>query len=167
MANRLASLAVLVILTFVPNNLQAQNSAANTAAPGSALPPKLMSKMLQLITLKGVDRDVAVPIANALGLSASGQTWPDRQVVVRTPPSTDKHGFMVNRGSDQDVVLYIRLPDNAHAFRAHRNGRVVTALILDLKTNQITMRTPNEAQSELDSEIAYWTKNVDSAISGK
>jgi hypothetical protein len=164
MANRLASLAVLAILTFVPNSLQAQNSVANTAVPGSALTPKLMSKMLQLITLRGTDQQLPASYANAMGLSASGQTWPDRQIATRATLDNFIHAFSVSRGSDQDVVLYTRRSDSVHAFRAHRDGKVVTALIFDNQTSQITMRAPAETQNELDLEFALWARGVDKLI---
>jgi hypothetical protein len=73
MANRLASFAILAILTCAPTSLQAQNSAANTAAPASARTADVMQKMLQLIASQGVDRELIPNIANPLGLSPTGQ----------------------------------------------------------------------------------------------
>jgi hypothetical protein len=94
-ASRFASLAVFMTLAFVP-------LAGQVSAQSSALTPELLSKMLDLIARKGTDRDISPTLANALGLSAAGQGWPNRQIVTRETQSGFLHGMGISRGNDQD-----------------------------------------------------------------
>jgi tetratricopeptide (TPR) repeat protein len=161
MANRLASLSILAALTFVPTSLQAQNLATNAASPSSPLTDDVMNKMLQLIDSQGTDRELIATVANTLGLSPTGKTWASRSVTLGDV-ATSFRGFYVSRGSDRDILVSMVRPlITVHAFRALRNGKVVTAFISDLKANKTTMRTPKEAQHELDTELAFWAANVD------
>jgi hypothetical protein len=155
MTIRLVSLTLLALLAFVPTGLRAQNSSMS---------PDLMSKMLQLIASKGTDREINKYIATALGLTSGGKGWPDRQIASRlsTDPQSATHGFAVSRGSEQDVVLYKRDPDaSVRLFRARRDGKLVKAGFTTYQGTQVTMRAPADAQKELETELAYWTANVD------
>src|ERR1700687_3467669 len=143
MANRVSLLVVLAFLTFAP-------LAAAGADESSPLTPAFMGKMLQLIASKGKDKGMSAPVGNALGLCATGQSWPERHVATRASLDNFIHGFCINRGADQDIVPYIRHPDDevVYYFRAHRDGKVVTAIVAHNRTGQITMRGPSEAQAE-------------------
>jgi hypothetical protein len=66
------------------------------------------------------------------------------------------HAYSVNRGGDQDLLFIFRSPDSVRVFRSRRDGKVLTALIVDLHTKQITAIDPSEAQKGLNAEIAYW-----------
>lgn len=174
MLNRLTILVAFAFLPLLPSSLHAQNPVGSTEAPvaavsnsGSALTPEVMSKMEQLIASKGRDKELDAAFASALGLTATGQKWQERQIATRSSSSNLVHGFAISRGGDQDVVLYIRRPKAIYIFRAHRDGKVVTALVCDNQTGQITMRGPAEAQGELGVELAMWASNVDDLISGK
>jgi hypothetical protein len=151
MISRLASFAVLVMLILGPTSLQAQNSP---------LTPQLMSRMLQLITLKGDDGNVALGFANRLGLSATGQGWPWRKIASN---ATDQlvHVFGVSRGNDQDILVYVRRPTDLLIIRAHRDGKAVAALISGRQIEKMAMLSPAEAQKELDHELLFWANNID------
>lgn len=129
------------------------------------LSPELLSKLLRLVAVKGTDREATAPFANALGLTPAGQGWPDRQIGAN---GADKivHAFIVSRGTDQDVLLYISRPDSALIFRSQRDGKIVSALSFDKQTSALTIRNPDEAQKDLDSEFVFWANNVDTLLSG-
>jgi hypothetical protein len=149
MSNRLASLAFLAILIFV-------SLPAPLFAQSSPLTPDLLSKILSTIATFGVNRDIPAPLANPLGLSASGQNWPTRQIVTKDSGPVLLHSFAVDLGNQQDVAITARTSDSIHVFRARRDGKAVAAIIFDLTTHKITVRNPVEAQKELDAEFAYW-----------
>jgi hypothetical protein len=155
-AHRLMSLTVLAMLTFAP-------TITSASAQNSALTPDLLSKMLGLIARKGTDRPIAAPIANALGLSATGQEWESRQVSGPDSRPGAHHGFALSRGTEKDIALSLLTPDILHAFRARRDGTIVAALTLDLRTGQLIMLSHAEAQKELDAEFAYWTSAFNTA----
>jgi hypothetical protein len=150
----------------VPATTPTAAPAAAPSAPASALTPEIMKKMLQLIAAKGTDREAVAAYANPLGLTAAGQGWPDRQISAKGNDIVI-HGFAVSRGSDQDLLLYSNTPTIVHIYRANRNGKIVTALLLDKSAGQIITRAPAEAQSDLDAEFVYWAANVDSLIADK
>lgn len=144
----LVSLVLLALLTMAPANLRAESTS---------LTPDLLNKLLDLDARKGTDREAAAPIANALGLTASGQAWPIREIA--TPDAETPsvlHGFAVNRGAARDIIVTRRNPDKIRVFRAQRDGVVVSAMIFDLQTRQATIRVPAEAQAELDAEFTHW-----------
>ena len=167
--NRLVSVVIVAMLAFaLTGSLQAQTSAAATSVPVSALTPQLMTKMLQLIALRGIDRELAAEFANPLGLTNPGQSWPNRQVASYGVPSKFNHGFAVSRGSDQDIVISLRSPETIYVFRSNRGGKIVAARSCDIKNGgQITMLDFADAQKALDNEIRFWAKNVDKLIAGK
>jgi hypothetical protein len=157
-----AELALPAAPSASPASLPAKAVAANPT-----LTPELLGKLLQLVARDGFDKEAASDITIALGITAAGQTWPARQFTGPTIDGTIKHAFVISRGSDQDVLLYIRRGDGAHFFRARRDGKLVTAAIFTSSPRQITMRAPEDAQPELESEIAYWAANADELISQK
>jgi hypothetical protein len=126
--------------------------------------PQLLSKMLPYIASNGADRELPASIANPLGLSASGATWPYRSIGVNDSDAQHVHGFAVGRGSDPDIVLSQRLPDSLHVFRANREGKVVTAMFVSLPSKQIKMLAPAEAQPEFDSNWDYWCGYIDDPV---
>jgi hypothetical protein len=151
MRNCVASLAILATLTFAATDLQAQNSLA----------PELLNKVLDLIATKGSDREIPAPLAEALGFSASGHGWAVRQVTAYDNKNSGVlHGFAVSREKDQDIALSLRSPDGVYVFRAHRDGEVVAAAAYSEQTRQTSMLGQAEAQKELNTEFAYWTRAV-------
>jgi hypothetical protein len=148
---RLASFIVLAMLAIV-------SLVTPVSAQNSALTPELLSKLVDLTARKGFDREMPAIIATALGLSAAGQTWPNHQII--TPDRENPHvfhAFAVDRGSEQDVLITLRNPnDGIHCFRTHRDGTLVKAVIYDLQAGQIVTPNHAEATKELNAEIAYW-----------
>ena len=137
--------------------------AAAVPSPGAMLTPALLGKVLRLIDLRGVEREVPPNYANALGMTASGQAWPDRQQAATQGKVL--HGFAVSRGTDQDVVISVRDDVELRVFRVRRDGgMVVTACIVDLGDGDITMRAPAEAQAQLDEEMRFWATYVDQLL---
>src|ERR1700682_3212226 len=67
MANRLAALAVLGLLAFVPTGLQAQNPAGNEA-PLSGIQLK---KINDFLAARGQDQDIGAVVSAKLGLPAN------------------------------------------------------------------------------------------------
>jgi hypothetical protein len=66
----------------------------------------------------------------------------------------------VSRGNDQDIVVSLRKPDNnpdnMYVFRVRRDGTLVTAVIFDIQTRQLTVLNRAEAQKKLEAEILFW-----------
>ncbi len=155
--NRPMRLTVLVMLTFV-------SLATPVFAQSSALTPGLLSKMLSLIAGHGTDRLIGAPIANALGLSATGQGWESRQVSSADGRPDVRHGFALSRGTEKDIALSLLTPDVLHAFRARRDGTLVAALTFDLHTGKLIMLNHAGAQKELDAEFAYWEGLVNEPV---
>ena len=158
----------------LPPSVSAPNAApaATAPTPASPLSPELLGKMMKVGALIGKDRAVPAYIANPLGLTATGQVWPARQVSVTgdaNDPAAFLHGIAYSLGSDQDLALVQARPEAQvyYFFRIHRDGTLVTVLAFDRKTNAITMRAPAEAQADLNTEIAFWTANADGLIGGK
>jgi hypothetical protein len=147
--NRLASLAVLVMLTLL-------SLAVPVSAQNSGLTPELLSKMLDLIGRAGTDLDIPARVANPLGLSATDQAWPSRQIGYHETASGITHSMAVGRGNDQDIAVNSRKPGNIDFYRIRRDGTLATALIYDIQTRQFTERNLDEAQKSLDAEFAFW-----------
>ena len=147
--NRLASLVVLVMLTFV-------SVAMPVSAQNSGLTPELLSKMLDLIARTGTDLDIPARVANPLGLSANDQGWPSRQIVYQETATGITHSMAIGRGNDKDIALNSRKPDNIDFYRIRRDGTLVMALIYDIQTRQFSERSGAEAQKTLDAEFAFW-----------
>jgi hypothetical protein len=143
------------------------SAPATASSPGPVLTSDLMGKILKAIQLFGGDKNADAGIASALGLTAPGQTWPDRQLGSQLDNETAMHGFVISRGSEQDVMIYLSTGDTALIFRSTRDGKVVAALNRNKKTRQITMLNPREAQAALNTEIAYWAANIDDILAGK
>jgi len=168
MPHRLPWLCILTMLLVMVTSLEAQTSATNTTSTHvPALTPQLMTKMLQLIAVSGSNRELAAEFAHPLGLTATGQSWPNRQVASYGIPSNFNHGFAVSRGSDQDVVLSLRTPDTIYVFRSDRHGASATALSCDVKNGNIITLNFVNARKALDNEIRFWAKNVDKLIQMK
>ena len=148
-ASRLMSLAVLAVLTFV-------SLAGPVSAQGSALTPELLSKILDDINREGIDRDIPAPMANALGLSATGQGWASRQCVFQESKNKIIHALSISRRNDQDIVVHLGSERFLHDYRILRDGTLLMATIYNIPTHQLTVRNRSEAQKELNTEFAFW-----------
>lgn len=143
---------------LIASTVAAQTTALNSVA--TPLTAEVLRKLLDLVAQRGVDREAPATIANPLGLSAAGQNWPSRQIAAHETRPGYLHGFAINRGNDQDLVLTIRGPDKFFAYRAGRDGRAISAIVFDLQTRQVTMRSPIVAQADIDSELRFWAEGV-------
>ena len=140
-------------------------AAAPATAAQSPLTPEVMDKMLKYLVTDGVDRETAPLIANALGLSATGQAWSSRQAAMTVGGEVGiSHSFSISRGSDQDLLVGHRLPGFLHSFRARRDGTVVAGIVIDLTTYAVTVLDRDQAQPELDSELTLWADSIDHLI---
>ena len=155
-----AIIAVALVLTapLIASSPAAQTTLPNRAA--TALTPDVLGK-------RGHDRETPAIISNALGLTATNQTWPSREVAALDDRPHYLHGFAINRGDDRDIAFSIRSPNSIRAFRVHRDGQLVSALVEDLRTGQVTVRSPAEAQADLDIELAFWVAGVNIGVSNK
>jgi len=158
-----ASLAVVAMVILGTTNLRAQNSTANTAAPAIAtdrgFTHEVLNKLLAVNASYGIDRELGHRYATALGLGTPGQPWPERGIAATTTPGL-LHGFAIGRGGDQDVVFTVDLPNSIHQFRARRDGKLVAGYVYLIPTRQIDMLAPDEAQKELDIELAFWIAGI-------
>ncbi|MES2326477.1 MAG: hypothetical protein V4499_03995 [Pseudomonadota bacterium] len=141
-------------------------AAPSFPAGGQTTTQVFLDKMTRLILSKGVDKAVSVDYVNALGLTPAGQDWPDHQIAADATDKTS-HAFTISRGTDQDLVLYVRRTDGIfYVFRASRGGKSLAALTVNPQTHVITKRDADAVQKELDDEFAFWAHNVDKLLAG-
>ena len=106
---------------------------------------------------KGVDRDLAPLVANALGLAPEGQSWTSRSLSWKENEGPI-HSFYISRGPDQDIVFALSNPGKiVYGYRAHRDGSAVAAFSYDPQTKQVAIISTADAQKPLDGQIAFWT----------
>ena len=161
--NRLVSAAVLAVSMLAPLSAQAQGSAPNAAEVSASAPltPGLLAKMLTLVSTKGRDGKIAPRFANAMGLTAAGQGWTDRQA--SAADGVTNHFIAVGPGADSEILLTAL----AASFRVRRDGTLLSALSVDAATRAITMRDPYDAQADFAAECAFWAQNIDSVLAQK
>jgi hypothetical protein len=130
---------------------------ASTRPSQPTFTPEALAQLLKAVAERGVDREISAPFASALKLNG-GQTWPDRQYSVN---GTDNlvHAFIISRGADQDLILYVRDSKTVHVFRCTREGKSLAAMDYDLQSKAITPRTADEAQTDLDAEVGFWVRS--------
>jgi hypothetical protein len=126
----------------------------------STLTPEVLAKVLKCIDAIGAYHQIAVSFAKVLGLNSGGQPWLDRQI---SADGTDKlvHTFIVNRGSDPDLIMYVRDGTRVQVFRSTRDGKALAAMDYDTQTKAINVHTLDEAQKGLDLEIGFWVRSAD------
>jgi uncharacterized protein YkuJ len=153
--NRPASVVVFAVSILALTSLHAQTLAPHSL-PSFSLTPELLGRLLDLVARKGTDYETPALVSNALGLSATGHTWRNRQV--NTPDSQPgcSHCFAIDRGGEKDLTIVLSTPNDLKIYRTERNGKIVLAVIYDRKTEQITLRDPAEAQAEVNAEFAFW-----------
>ena len=154
----------MVLLLAVLCSVSSLGQSAPAGGAVQPLSPAVRDRVLDFIAGFGIDRDLPPIIANALGLSASGQTWPYKEMdseVDLGKSSGSRHIFAINRGAAPDLVIALRTGNAMLVFRTRRDGQVVTALSWDTSAAGVVMRTPAEAQADLNAEFSYWTRNVD------
>ncbi len=135
------------------------------ANPAPHLSPAVRDKVLDLIAQFGMDRELPAMLANPLGLSATGQTWPYRQVRSTLEPgkqSGPAHWFTINSGSQPDLMLVSLAGNTVLMFRTNRDGQLMSAISYDRDTKRVSTRTHAEAQPDLYAELSYWARNIDS-----
>lgn len=152
--------AVVLVLVFA---FGLPTFATLPAASGpSVLTSNLMSRMQKLVAEHGVDREMPPKFANALGVSDTGKIWSNREIAAKAglgEAGELLHWFSVSRGGDKDLVLSRQRANTLLAFRANRDGSVVAAFTRDVSSGRVTMRSPAEAQADLDSELMFWDQN--------
>ena len=153
--NSPASVVMFAVSILALTSLHAQSLAPKTL-PSFPLTPELLGRLLDLIARRGTDYETPALVSNAVGFSATGHTWRNRQV--NTPDSRPgcSHCFAIDRGGEKDLAIVFRTPDDIKIYRTERNGKIVSAVIYDSKTRQITMRDPVEAQAEVNAEFVFW-----------
>jgi hypothetical protein len=102
--------------------------------------------------------------ASPLGLSPAGAAWQTRQLVLKDSANSTMHGFAISRGTDPDIILSRRDAKSVYAFRSSRDGELVSAIMADRSTKQVTLLSRSEAKAEFDSEWKFWYNNIDDAV---
>ncbi len=136
--------------------------AATTHTPQGGLAPAVLTKMLELNTASGRDGDMPAPIAAALGLTQTGQSWPDRQIAVASHDTGMVHALAVSRGADQDLILSVRGPVAISAFRMRRDGTLVSATDYFTATRQAAPLSSERSRAGFADECAFWSAHIES-----
>jgi hypothetical protein len=140
--------------------------AAATSAPTPSLSPELLNKILELLARRGYDKPLYAGYADFLKLAAPGQTWIYRgfSAVNHAHPNV-LHAVAINQGPDQDMLIsHVEIPVSIHLFRIGRDGKVISSMYMNLKTQEAVAPDPAEAQAEVNSEYAYWASAIDQLL---
>jgi hypothetical protein len=160
------ALALTTLQAFAPSPADA--APATVGEPSSAaqakLTPELLAKILHYISVAAIDREAPAVVASALGLTAPGIKWADRQVAATHIADAASHSIAISRGTDQDLLLTKLQNGTLLVFRVQRDGALVSALTFDVPQQKLTMRIPAEAQADLTAEYAYWTEAIDEVM---
>lgn len=152
MANRLVSFVILAMLIFVPTSLRAQNSPPA---------PEVMNKLVRIVVQNGLELDVPSQFSNALGLSPRGQTFHCISLAVMGSDKTQSNLAIMSE-RDETVLVSKRQLNTLSMWRIQRDGKVLSALVAEMTSPlSITMRTPAEAQPEVNAVLKYWAVNSD------
>jgi hypothetical protein len=123
--------------------------------------PAVLARLLGLIARAGRDTDLPPTIAAALGLTAAGKPWPDRQFAVQSHDSGALHAIALGQGDGADIILSVKGPAAISIFRADHQGVLISATSFFPETG-LTM-TPPAAASKNDyaAECAFWAIHLD------
>jgi tetratricopeptide (TPR) repeat protein len=152
---------LVLLFAFGTSTRVSSQTASNPTSPQNS---QILSKLLQLAADQGTDGELDTKTANALGFCGTGQTWLNRRFAVKGSPSGALHGFATDRGDGQDLLISLREKNSLHAYRVHRDGQVAAAIVSDVSTGQISMRTPIDAQADFNTELQFWALNADSML---
>jgi hypothetical protein len=153
MAYRLSLLASFLVLTFaIP--------IVPVSAQNSALTPELLSKMLDHSASNGIDRVANPIVANRLGISVAGQTWPMRQIGVEETAGGILHNVSFGRGSDQNIVVSAKTKERLNAYRIRRDGTLLAAFTYDIATHGLADIAQAEAHKGLAAELLFWSEHL-------
>lgn len=153
----LVAIAALAVAALAPLRVAAQGQAP---APPPLTPP-LEARLLAAVAANGSDGKIAPRFATALGLSAAGQPWPDRHMLASDAAAG--HYFAVGRGAGSELLFTERTPKIVAAFRVSRDGRVLSALTMDVATQTVTMLDPAQMQAAFAAECGFWARSLDGA----
>jgi hypothetical protein len=165
-------LAISCIALVSMHGAQAGPSAPDTGPKPPApvvcqgFTDQFIGKILMLIALEGSDQELDSILANALGFSPVGGSWANHQVATQDHAANAYYGFAISRKTDQDVLLQFRKANTVSAFRAHRDGTLVSAASYNVETGQLAKQTADEAQAAFAAQCLFWTSKVDSLNKG-
>jgi hypothetical protein len=153
-------LILIAALALAP--LAATGQTATPARP--AVQPAVIAKLLKLIAAMGVDTDLPAPVAAALGLSANGQPWPDRQFAVQAAQEGSLHAVAIPRGGEPDMIFSVRGPAAISIFRAHRDGVLVGATAYFSDTHLTASLPLAQSQADFVAEGSFWAAHADELL---
>jgi hypothetical protein len=164
--SRFALLAVTAIATITPSVLWAQDARPSPGAtaqpPAPALNPKILAKLLDLISTYGVNTQMPGPITDAMGVTTGAQTWPVRQFAVQANATGVVHAIAIGPGTDPVILVSMRGPAAISIFRVRRDGTLVSGVDYFVQTRQTTALTPAQAVAGFGDECAFWATHMDS-----
>jgi hypothetical protein len=134
-------------------------------AQTTPLTPDLAAKMVTLVSTKGHDGKIAPRFATGLGLAAAGQIWTGREA--QADDAAGHHFVDVGPGPGGEILLTLLTPHTVTAYRARRDGTLLSALSADVATRAITILSPADAQPGFAVECTFWAQHIDSFLSQK
>jgi hypothetical protein len=155
----LARLTGLLILTVAP--VHVMGAEASPATAHGPMNPSVLARLLAVIAKGGHDTELPPAIATALGLTASGKPWPDRQFAVQSHESGALHAIALGQGEGADIILSVKGPAAISIFRADHQGTLIGATSYFPETG-LTMTPPAAASRiEFAAECAFWAIHID------
>jgi hypothetical protein len=158
--------AVLAALVSAPAPAWAQVAPGSGSDQRPAITPDMVTKILGLMPSIGMDTQLPAPVASALGLTVTGQGWPDRQFAVQANDTGTVHAIAVSRSADPDILFSTRGPAAITVFRLRRDGVLVSAINFFTLTRQTAVIPPTEARTEFTTEKVFWLTSLDALIAG-
>lgn len=159
----------LMVLAASLTIVQAQSPSESIPTPAirPTLTQERISELIKRTPKSRTDRPMPVEIAVPLGLSPDGKSWRYRSSGYIGKLDRAPHSFAFSREPDHDFLINLEHANDIHIIRLHPDGTIVTALILEKKTQQITMIAPDDAQREANAELAAWSADFPDPASGK
>jgi hypothetical protein len=146
MASRLAALAVLALLTFVPTSLQAQNPARNEA-PLSEIQLK---KINDFLAAKGRDQDIGEVVSKKLGLSTNVM----KQLAIKDRAGNVHAYHLLPNGG----MLFAFISDmTAYNYRLDPNFKVIASVAM---TDNIPAEI-KAPETGAKAELVIWARFAD------
>lgn len=150
--------AALVILTFLPTNLQAQSSPTDSA-PTRPISDAQFKKILADAQTNGKDHPTNSEATTAFGITHQGETLTLRQDSFRDTEH-NRHTLTILNNGNYLFALRNAQFDRVHIYYVDKNLVLISALVSTTEV-EISIVPNKDAQAGLDAELKYFAGIAD------
>lgn len=162
---KVIALSALLLLTTTPGRALAEAAGSPPPAESRAVvTPTLAAKLRKLVDAAGAESALPASIATALGFTAGGQPWPDRQAAVQSHGTGTVHAVAVGATPGGDFALSVRGPAAITVFRVRADGTMAGAVSYFQDTKQAMALFPGQAKTDFAAEVVFWSSTIDGLI---